>query len=360
MNTDIPMNDPSTDEARMPLSADSAILSEEEKDTLGEIGNICMGTSATTLSTLISKRVVITTPRVTICKGKDYLKEYEKPVVATEVSYTQGLDGHNVFVLKKEDALLITNLLMGDGSTEEQIGELYLSAMSEVMNQMVGASSTALADILHVDINISPPIITEFSQEDQIIGTVFSDDVLIQINFKMEIDGLLASNIMQLMPFAFGKKLAASLLYGEEQVPAQQELKDPADGFKNKEGTEKSMDAPVNKPSSDEKKAMDLKTAKFQSFDEGGIDRSVNVPQQNIDLIIDVPLQVTVVLGKTKKSIREILNLGLGSVIVLDRLAGEMVDVLVNGKTFARGEVVVIDDNYGVRITEMMPGQVKL
>jgi flagellar motor switch protein FliN/FliY len=239
MNTDILMNEPSTDEARMPLSADSAILSEEEKDTLGEIGNICMGTSATTLSTLISKRVIITTPRVTICKGKDYLREYEKPVVATEVSYTQGLDGHNVFVLKKEDALLITSLLMGDGSTEEQIGELYLSAMSEVMNQMVGASSTALADILHMGINISPPIITEFSQEDQIIGTVFSDDMLIRINFKMEIDGLLAINIMQLMPFAFGKKLAASLLYGEEQAPVRQELKDPADGFKNKEGTEK-------------------------------------------------------------------------------------------------------------------------
>jgi flagellar motor switch protein FliN/FliY len=116
----------------------------------------------------------------------------------------------------------------------------------------------------------------------------------------------------------------------------------------------------VNRPTADEIKAMELKTAKFQPFDEGGIDRSVNVTQQNIDLIIDVPLQVTVVLGKTKKSIREILNLGLGSVIVLDRLAGEMVDVLVNGKTFARGEVVVIDDNYGVRITEMMPGQVKL
>jgi flagellar motor switch protein FliN/FliY len=304
--------------------------------------------------------VVITTPRVTICKGQDYLQEFEKPVVATEVSYTQGLDGHNVFVLKKEDALAITGLLMGGGSSAEEIDELYLSAMSEVMNQMVGASSTALADILHVHVNISPPVTTEFNQEGQIIGTVLSDDVLVRINFKMEIEDFLVSYIMQLMPFAFGKKLAASLLSGGETAPARQEVRIKATDFGSKESMEKSMDPVLKRPQADEKKTLDLKTAKFQSFDEGSVDKLVNASQQNIDLIIDVPLQVTVVLGKTKKSIREILDLGLGSVIVLDRLAGEMVDVLVNGKAFARGEVVVIDDNYGIRITEMVSGQMKM
>jgi flagellar motor switch protein FliN/FliY len=230
------------------------------------------------------------------------------------------------------------------------------------MNQMVGSSSTALADILHVNVNISPPVTTELSPEDHIIGTAFSDEVLIRISFRMEIEDLLVSNIMQIMPFAFGKKLAASLINGEEHEPAGKEIPKTAAGLNNKEGVVSGMDDPVlkrNQP--DEKKSVELKTVKFQSFDEINAGQSARASgQQNIDLIIDVPLQVTVVLGKSKKSIREILDMGMGSVIVLDRLAGEMVDVLVNGKVFARGEVVVIDDNYGVRITEMMSGQIKM
>ncbi len=360
MNTETPWNEFGPNSNNSEVTFEEAYLSEDEKDALGEIGNICMGTSATTLSSLLGKRVVITTPRVTISKGQEYLREFEKPVVATEVTYTQGLDGHNVFVLKKEDALSITGLLMGGASSEEEISELYLSAMSEVMNQMVGSSSTALADILHVHVNISPPVTTEFVVEDQVIGKVFSDDMLVRINFRMEIEDLLESNIMQLMPFAFGKKLAGSLLSGEKQKQAEHEAKPIADDFSKRESMEKRMEEPmVKRAPNDEKKAMELKTAKFQSFDES-FDQLANVSQQNIDLIIDVPLQVTVVLGKTKKSIREILDLGMGSVIVLDRLAGEMVDVLVNGKAFARGEVVVIDDNYGIRITEMMSGQIKM
>ena len=361
MNSGTSVNELSLDNEKELCAVGEAILSNDEKDALGEIGNICMGTSATTLSELLGKRVVITTPRVTTCTGKEYLREYEKPVVATAVTYIQGLVGHNVFVLKKDDALAITGLLMGGGSSEEEIGELYLSAISEVMNQMVGSSSTALANILHVHVNISPPETTEFAEEDEIIEKVFSDEMLIRINFRMEIEDFLVSNIMQLMPFAFGKKLAGSLLNKEEQKPVEQPKKVAAADNRNRGSMEKRMEeSVVERAQKDDKKTMELKAAKFQSFDANDISQAGNALQQNIDLIIDVPLQVTVVLGKTKKSIREILDLGMGSVIVLDRLAGEMVDVLINGKEFARGEVVVIDDNYGIRITEMMSEQIKM
>ena len=338
------------------ILAGRAVLSDIEKDTLGEVANICMGTCATTLSTLLGKRVTITTPRVNICIGSEYLEGYEKPVVATEVSYTQGLDGHNVFLIKKDDALLITDLLMG-GLPQEEIGDLYLSAMSEVMNQMVGSSSTALADILHVHVNISPPITNEYSREDEVLGSKFNDQVLIRISFRMEIEDLLVSNIMQIMPIAFGKKLAASLMGEDERKPA--EIKMPV-RTADVSDSERSMYDMSDQGLKKNEKTMELKAVKFQSFSESKADQMDKVAQQNIDLIIDVPLQVTVVLGKSRKSIKEILEMGLGSVIVLDRLAGEMVDVLVNGKIFARGEVVVIDDNYGVRITEMMPGQMKM
>jgi len=358
-------------------------LSHTEKDALGEIGNICMGTCATTLSTLLGKRVVITTPQVNVCKGCDYLEGYERPVVATEVSYTQGIDGHNVFLLKKEDALLITGLLMGGGQSEDEIGDMYLSAMSEVMNQMVGSSSTALADILHVSINISPPVTKELPREEE-VASIFGDGVLARISFRMEIEDLLVSNIMQIMPFEFAKELAATLIgddgqdsqaqdtpeqdrqNAQAQDRSEQSMPDTAGVSEDKgeydmsnQGTQVKEERPaVNPMPREESRGMDLKSVKFQSFDDS---REEPVgKQQNIDLIIDVPLQVTVVLGKCRKSIKEILGMDMGSVVVLDRLAGEMVDVLVNGKIFAKGEVVVIDDNYGIRITEMMSGQVKI
>lgn len=345
-----------------------AVLSDIEKDALGEIGNICMGTCATTLSALLGKRVVITTPQVSLCKGKEYLQGYEKPVVAAEVSYTHGINGHNVLILKKEDALLITGILMGGGQTEEEIGDMYISAMSEVMNQMVGSSSTALADILHVEINISPPVTREFSREDEIIDEVFDDQILVRISFKMEIEGMLVSNIMQLTPYQFAKRLAASLI-GENGAAMEETVQAPGEVTAESGSGSPDASAPsfgenngkrtVEPTVMGERRGMELKSVKFQSFDEGKED-TLGKPQQNIDLIIDVPLQVTVVLGKTRKSIKEILEMDMGSVIVLDRLAGEMVDVLVNGKIFARGEVVVIDDNYGVRITEMMSGQSRM
>ena len=358
MTTKTSVNESNINVGGVPSEPDKIVLSESQKDTLGEIGNICMGTCATTLSTLLKKRVVITTPQVTVCKGNEYLQEYEKPVVATEVSYTEGLNGTNVFLIKKEDALLITDILMGGGMSEEEIADMYLSAMSEVMNQMVGSSSTALADILQVQVNISPPVTTEFLHEDQIIETMFADQEFIQINFKMEIEDLLISNIMQVMPIEFGKKLSASLLGEDVQKEDEESLQVKAGRLSDKENMVRDMEDRKTKKK-EKKKEMELKDVMFQSFDdnrEGTVDK---LPQQNIDLIIDVPLQVTVVLGKSRKSIREILEMGMGSVIVLDRLAGEPVDILVNGKIFARGEVVVIDDNYGVRITEMTPGQIK-
>lgn len=331
-------------------------LTTAEKDALGEIGNICMGTSATTLSTLLDKRVTITTPTVTVIRGNEYLDEYERPVVATEVSYIQGLDGDTIFLLRKDDAMQITSVLLGG---DDQVEELYLSAISEVMNQMVGAASTSLADILHTHVNISPPVTREIGPEEvEAEKQRHSQDVFIRISFRLEIEDLLASNIMQLLPFEFGKKLAESLTAPPQQTQPAPKTEKPAPARAEAPSIENyAMETAPPRQEKGEKQKVELKAVKYQSFNEAETDdysmmRS-EFDKSNIDMIIDVPLQVTVLLGKSKKSIKEILELGRGSVIVLDRLAGEMVDVLVNGKLFARGEVVVIDDNYGVRITEL-------
>ncbi len=339
-------------------------LSDQEKDTLGEIGNICMGTSATTLSTLLGKRVNITTPRVSTCRGCEYLNDYERPTVATEVSYTQGIDGTNVFLLKKEDALAITQVLVGPDADVE---ELYLSAISEVMNQMVGSSSTSLADLLHVSINISPPVVRELTRD---TVTVSDGELLIRVSFRLEIEDLLVSNLVQIMPFEFGKNLARKLIGDVPEPAPPPPAAPPTPPAPPPQPARPVQTAPpmAQAPAANEKddirmrneEKVELKAVKFESFDNRGSDYSMHPETvKNIDLIIDVPLHVTVVLGKTRKSIKEILEFNRGSIIVLDRLAGEMVDVLVNGKLFAKGEVVVIDDNYGVRITEITSEQNK-
>lgn len=332
-------------------------LSVNEKDALGEIGNICMGTCATTLSTLLGKRVTITTPKVSLCHKDSVFDEYEKPTVVAEVAYTEGVEGNNIFILKKEDALLITDLLMGNDGTspEEELKEYYLSAMSEVMNQMVGSSATALANILQAHINISPPEVNEVSRDDDFSGVNFKDDTFIKIGFRMEIEDMLVSSIMNLMSYNFGRDLAYLLTNeGNEEAPAgsgkTQQNKDEI--LPN----ERKTDAVEKERTVAENQNVDIRTAKYQSFDHTNVPSNAQKHEDsnsNMDLLMDVPMQVTVVLGKCKKSIEEILNLNMGSVVVLDRLAGEMVDVHVNGKLFARGEVVVIDDYYGVRITEL-------
>lgn len=354
-------------------------LTTAEKDALGEIGNICMGTSATALSTMLDKRVTITTPMVTLISGNEYLNEFERPVVTTEVQYIQGIDGNTVFLLKKEDALQITSVLLGG---DDQVEELYISAISEVMNQMVGAASTALADLIHTNVNITPPVTREISPDEDEERSRHSNEIFIRINFKLEIEGFLTSSIMQLLPFDFGKKLAQWLITAGElpKAPAQKQPESPktepavsAMGYSSsameytappamEHAAAPAMEhtaAPVTESPAkpNDKQKVELKAVKYQSFsDPEPAEFSMThtgYDKNNIDLIIDVPLQVTVLLGKSKKSIKEILELGQGSIIVLDRLAGEMVDILVNGKMFARGEVVVIDDNYGVRITEL-------
>lgn len=352
-------------------------LSTDEQDALGEIGNICMGASATTLYELLNHRVSITTPRVSICTSVNQLGNYKKPYIAVEVSYTEGIYGHNVFLLKREDALMITDILIGgDGSMQsEGLEDMYVSAMSEVMNQMIGASSTALSQLLHFPINISPPSVREIIMDEDEVGDIIDyNNTCIRICFDMTIENLLASEIMQIIPYSFGKLLAKELLAeetnkGQEAPVIIPRITTPEHAAQQPKPAEKPAPRPAamaeqqrpepKRPEPKEpQKVVDVKPMQYPSFDD---EDTVNYEPKheeeadgNMNLLMDVPLNVTVELGRSVKNVKEILGMRLGSIIVLDRLAGEMVDILVNGKLFAKGEVAVIDDNYGVRVTEII------
>ena len=364
-----------------PTVGDEEGLTDVEKDAIGEVANISMGSSATTLYSLVNRKVNITTPVVTLATWKTLLDTYEKPCVFIQIKYTQGLDGTNILVLKEHDVKVITDLMMGgDGTnTEGELGELHLSAISEAMNQMMGSAATSLSTLLQTVIDISPPESSLFDLTEVKDGkeiSPFLGGTFVKISFRMQIDDLVDSTIMQLYPIDFARKLVETFINTQmanidevtEKKPAQPEndttAQIPAPGTDNQTQMNNTSLNGMNQMGNMGMNSMNqmgmmgmpgqnvnVQPAQFQSFSN---DNMGTTGQENIGLIKDVPLEVTVELGRTTKSISDILDFSPGTIIELDRIAGEPIDVLVNGKFVAKGEVVVIEESFGVRITEII------
>ena len=371
-------------------SGDSAeTLTNDEKDTIGEISNISMGTAATTLFSLVNRKVEISTPKVTDGSWDEIVSMYEKPCVFIRIAYTVGLDGSNILVLRENDVKIITDLMMGgDGSnTDGELGELHLSAISEAMNQMMGSSATSLSSMLNKTIDISPPkadLIDLHDDVDEGIIDNFLSNRFVKISFRMQIGDLIDSEIMQLYPYSFAKDMCRGITSTMEEdigstmddigsnqqasapapapaPAAPQAAPQPAPQAAPQPMMQQPMGQPMMQPMQGQPMMMmdpsmygqpvNVQAAQFSPF-VGVYDNSYQ--PENIDLIMDVPLEVTVELGRTKKSIQDILDFAPGTIIELNKIAGEAIDVLVNGKYVAKGEVVVIEESFGVRITEIV------
>ncbi|ADL07871.1 flagellar motor switch phosphatase FliY [Thermosediminibacter oceani] len=324
-------------------------LSQEEIDALGEIGNISIGTSATTLYTLLRNKVTITTPDVALTTVEKLQEKYSIPFIAIIVDHTEGIEGSSILIMKEEDAKIIADLMMGgDGrNTEVELDELRLSAVGEAMNQMMGSSATSLSTMLKKNINISPPTLKRVNFADETLQSYFKkDEKIVKISFKMEVGDLIESEIMLLMTIPFAKKLVRELMSISKGIPFETSKSDDTDEH-ILENAPPEPQKPFN-----EKKAekVSVKPVELEDFGEA----ETSGKKSSLDLIMDVPLEISVELGRTVKKIKEILEIGPGSIIELEKLAGEPVDILVNGKLIARGEVVVIDESFGVRITEIL------
>lgn len=365
--------------------APQELLTDDEKDAIGEIANISMGTSATTLFSLVNRKVNITTPVVKMSRWSQVIEEYERPCVFIQIKYTVGLDGANILVLKEHDVKVITDLMMGgDGTnTDGELGELHLSAISEAMNQMMGSSATSLSSMLGKMIDISPPEaslvnLMEFKKAGDIAP--FLEEDFVKISFRMQIDDLVDSTIIQLYPVEFAKSLYETFIgnqtgkqeqqakapepepvpYIPPQVePQPQMMPDMGMPQMQPQAMAPGMGMPQMQPQMMQPQMMqpqmmpqvNIQPAQFQSFNNN---MGAMASQENIGLIMDVPLEVTVELGRTKKSIADILDFAPGTIIELDKIAGEPIDVLVNGKFVAKGEVVVIEESFGIRVTEII------
>lgn len=324
-------------------------LSDIEKDALGEIGNISMGTAATTLSVLLGRRVSITTPKVSISTLNEIKRQYPLPYLVIEVGYTQGLLGTNLLAVREQDALIIADLMMGGDGTNPptELNELYMSAVSEAMNQMMGSTATSISTVFKKKVDIAPPKVNllDFAVDPNITNSITGDDPLVRVSFRMEVEELIDSELMQIMPLNVAKEMVENLMNAVQQPPA------PTASAAAPQPTAPPITQQPAPPQPKQSiQNVAVQPVQFAPLKPGGIPGV----DTNIGLIMDVPLQITVELGRTRKLIRDILELTPGSVVELDKLAGEPVDVLVNGKLIAKGEVVVIDENFGVRITDII------
>lgn len=334
-------------------ASESDALTSLERDTLGELANISMGSAATTLSALLGKKVEITTPSISIASIKQMKEEYPTPYVIVDVNYTTGLTGSNVLIIHTYDAGVIVDLMMGgDGSNPPmELNDLHLSAVSEAMNQMMGASCTSLSQMLSKRIDINPPVL-DLSQLSERLQ--FGDDTVVKISFHVQIQGLVDSEMMQLLPIPFAKDIVAELLSKNDLTKYQPDKKPAENEFTKKPNLREETKLPLSggaEPPRNGQHQVPVATAQFSSLVQEAAPAAVPT---NLELILDVGLQLSVELGRTQKKIKEILELNVGSIVELDKLAGEPVDILVNGKLLAKGEVVVIDENFGVRVTEIL------
>jgi len=375
-------------------------LTDLEQDALGEIGNITFGSAATALSTLLGLKVDITTPKVSIISRSQFDEAFPKPHVAVHVNYVDGFEGINSLVIKKRDAQVIADLMLGgEGNpADEELNEIHISAVQEAMNQMMGSSATSMSTIFNRFVNISPPGIDILNMESgEGVSNLPEDETLIQVSFRLLIGDLIDSNLMQLLPVHFAKEMVEMLIGGAqestanspvastpepapapvpvapEQPPIQQQMPPQAQqppvqdyngygqapmGMPQGMPPQQPYGMPPQQPygvpqhyGGVPNRNVNVQPVQFANLQNGAFGQ---VDENNLNLLMDIPLKVTVELGRTQKQIKDILELSQGSIVELDKLAGEPVDILVNNKLIAKGEVVVIDENFGVRVIDIV------
>ena len=340
-------------------------------DAIGEILNISLGSSATSVSEMLEQRVNITTPHVEIMPSNQVHFESMEPAVAVEINYVSGLSGRNILILKESDVKVIVGLLLHTDYSDQEfvMDEMSIGAICEVMNLMMGASATALSQFLNMSINISPPNSFQIDNSEQFKNKYFNNkEDVVTVKFNLMIGDLVNSEFISLMTVDLAKELISSFSFGSSSAPEEK----PAEPVKQSPPPVQHPEpARVPQPTSaagrpeppvlapepavrpEPQQNYNVGRISYQNFDN---DDAVLTSDQsnNLNMIMSVPLQITVEIGRIKKPIKDILDFTSGTIVELDKQAGSQVDVFVNGKRIAKGDVVVVDDFYGVRITEVL------
>lgn len=382
-------------------------FSSYEIDAVGEILNISMGSAATAVSELLNAKVWITTPKVNVVKVSELNYKNLEPAICVKIVYVSGIKGLNMMILKQDDVQLILNQLLGNPlviSPDFKFDELNISAVSEVMNQMMGASATALSDLLGVTVDISTP--TPYIINETNFGELCEmepDETVVAVNFSLTVDGVMSSEFLSVMSVDLAKTLSGKMIekfHVDEGATAQQTTPAaavpapmpapaaaapapaPAPAPAQQpvyagapapaQPVQQSAPMPAGYPQQPygypsqyaaygayppPAPPVNVQNAQLHQFD--AMDFGLPTDQQdNLKLLMGVPLEISVEIGTAKRKVKDILEFTQGTIIELERQAGAPVDVVVNGNLIARGDVVVIDDNFAVRITEIVKNKI--
>lgn len=315
------------------LKNKKTILNDLEKDAIGELGNISMGSAATAISTIVGKRVEITTPKVYETTISEFKKQFNGMKIVTSIDYTRTLEGTNVFALDPHVVAVIADIMMGGTGQDvnDELDEIKLSAIAEAMNQMMGSAATSLSEIMKDPVEISPPRVEKLDFTDQNVNfpPVYDGEDVVVVKFKMKVNDLVEGALIQLMSPTFAEKFSSFLI----------------------KTTSENVNSPNVKETQKEKNNQPVKNVEFQELSD---EKDISVSPQKIEILLDIPLELSVELGRTVMNLKQVLELGNGSLVELDKLTGEPVDILVNGKQIAKGEVVVVGENFGVKITQIL------
>ncbi|MCQ2978608.1 MAG: flagellar motor switch phosphatase FliY [Clostridia bacterium] len=352
-------DDPSTvqpDATSQPAGGNT--LTDSDRDVLGEVGNISMGSAATTLSSILGEKVNITTPTVKEGNTLKSMLSGDEKYVAIDIKYKQGLDGSFMLLMKETDVKIVASMMMGQGSNVDpatQLDDMQLSAIAEAMNQMVGTSCTSMSQVFKNTVDINPPSVekVDIAANPVVAGVNVDSEDYVTVEFDLVVGEILQSKMVQILPRPVAKQLIEKLTgANEEAKPAAAEpapAPAPAPAAEPAPAAAPQPQVVVSAP----QPTQAVSNAQQVQFEDLIAERVENVKEQ-ISLIQDVPLEVVVELGRTNKSIKEILEFSPGVVIELNKMAGEPIDILINNKFIAKGEVVVIDENFGIRITEII------
>lgn len=404
-------------------------FNEMEIDALGEMMNISLGASATAMSTLLGSTVHITTPKVKILTRDQFEFKKLEPAVGVEIAYVEGLEGSNIMMFSRNDVRIIVGTLLGEEIPDDkfELDEINRSAICEVMNQMMGASATALSEFLKFTVNISTPVSFEITDAESFKNKYFPEAIpMVVISFILEIEGKLKSEFLNIMPEKLAKRLLEPFEISLEEA-AEIQTENKESGSKTEEAAEKVIEeaaekekpqpepepapspqpvptpqpAPASQPVYTQMPAgmaagisTDMNPAILQLLNqmqqsqvqmmqlmqdmekreqdekkesrEPALIRPANAPglessgsengeeSANQEMLMKVPLEISVEIGRTKKLVKDILEFTQGSLVVLDKMAGEQADLYVNGQCVARGDIVVVEDNFGIRITDIV------
>lgn len=345
-----------------------SIFNQHETEVLISKENMGMQSFAAALTTILGQNVSMVVENLQASTWEEMSEKYGSNNTVIVFDLGGSFSCRNVFIIRSEAARQIIRSMTGENDFDsgDALSEFDLGVIGEIMNQAAGSYVTSLSSSINKSVSITPPNVVESYINSETGKDFIDSDEFIVISCEMAIDNICKDYLLHLAPVSF----ARTLLEFEKQKESSSSATGAGNGGKKPAGIEKASNnisfaqdkGPESNSAYTTRKdtANDLQTpkdlvsvqpAKFQSFDE---EAKLNLEKKNLDLILDVPLQITVELGRTHKLIKNILEYGPGSVIELDKLAGDPVDILVNGKNIAKGEVVVIDESFGVRVTDIV------